>query len=137
MILQNLFRRKGRTTLTLVGISIGVAAIVALGAVAQGLQAGFSAMTRGSQADFVLTQANAMSTIVSTIDETVADQLRTWPEVADLDGGNLRPLLNDIAPTIRNLDEQCTFIGDAVGGASCGGGKIVFTASYPAFHGNG
>ena len=95
MILKNLFRRKGRTILTLVGISIGVAAIVALGAVAQGLQAGFSAMTRGSQADLVLTQANAMSTILSTVEETVGDQLRTWPEVADVDGVLLSNALID------------------------------------------
>ena len=33
MIFKNLFCRKGRTILTLLGISIGVAAIVALGAV--------------------------------------------------------------------------------------------------------
>jgi len=48
MVFRNLFRRKGRTILTLIGISIGVAAIVALGAVGQGLRAGFGAMTRGS-----------------------------------------------------------------------------------------
>ncbi|HIC93569.1 MAG TPA: hypothetical protein EYP09_04885 [Anaerolineae bacterium] len=63
MILKNLFRRKGRTILTLVGIAIGVAAIVALGAVARGMRAGFAAMTRGSQADLVLTRAGAVSAI--------------------------------------------------------------------------
>jgi ABC-type antimicrobial peptide transport system permease subunit len=86
MVFKNLFRRKGRTILTLVGISIGVAAIVALGAVAQGLRAGFAAMSQGSQADLVLTQANAMSALLSSVDETVADELRTWPEVANVDG---------------------------------------------------
>ncbi|MBC7250589.1 MAG: ABC transporter permease [Anaerolineae bacterium] len=86
MIFKNLFRRKGRTILTLVGISIGVAAIVALGAVSRGLRAGFSAMTRGSQADLVLTQTGAMSVITSSMDETIADELRTWPEVAAVDG---------------------------------------------------
>jgi putative ABC transport system permease protein len=35
MVFKNLFRRKGRTILILLGISIGVAAIVALGAVAR------------------------------------------------------------------------------------------------------
>lgn len=86
MIFKNLFRRKGRTILTLLGISIGVAAIVALGAVAQGMKAGFTAMTRGSQADLVLTQADAMSTLMSSVDEAVADELNAWPEVADVDG---------------------------------------------------
>ena len=86
MVFKNLSRRKGRTILTLVGIAIGVAAIVALGAVAQGLRAGFAAMSQGSQADLVLTQANAMSALLSSVDETVADELRTWPEVANVDG---------------------------------------------------
>jgi len=97
MIFKNLFRRKGRTILTMAGISIGVAAIVALGAVARGLSAGFSAMTRGSQADLVLSQANAMSALMSSVDETVADQLRTWPEVVDLDGVLLSNALIDNA----------------------------------------
>jgi ABC-type lipoprotein release transport system permease subunit len=86
MVFKNLFRRKGRTIVTLVGIAIGVAAIVALGAAAQGVRAGFTAMTRGSQADLVLTQTGAMSVIMSSVEETVGDALRTWPEVANVDG---------------------------------------------------
>ena len=86
MIFKNLFRRKGRTILTLVGISIGVAAIVALGAVAQGMRAGFTAMTRDSQADLVLTQADSYTALMSSLDETVAEELQTWSEVADVDG---------------------------------------------------
>ncbi|HEY68067.1 MAG TPA: ABC transporter permease [Thermoflexia bacterium] len=86
MILKNLFRRKGRTILTLVGISIGVAAIVALGALAEGMRAGYTAMARGSQADLVLTQKGAMDITLGGVEETVAEQLRAWPEVADADG---------------------------------------------------
>jgi ABC-type lipoprotein release transport system permease subunit len=85
MIFKNLFRRKGRTILTLVGIAIGVAAIVALGAVAQGLRAGFSSMTQGSQADLVLSQTEALTVLMSSIEESVADKMRAWPEVAELD----------------------------------------------------
>ena len=86
MIFKNLFRRKGRTMLTLVGIAIGVTAIIALGAVAQGLKAGFAALTRGSQADLVLSQGESLSALVSSVDETVADQVRALPGVADVDG---------------------------------------------------
>ncbi len=86
MIFKNLFRRKGRTLLTLVGIAIGVATIVALGAVAKGIRAGFAAMTQGSQADLVLAQASGLSALVSSFDETVADEVRALPEVADVDG---------------------------------------------------
>ncbi|MGD1995989.1 MAG: ABC transporter permease [Anaerolineae bacterium] len=86
MILKNLLRRKGRTILTLVGISIGVAAIIALGAMAEGMRAGYSAMTRGSQADLVLTQKGAIDVTMGGVEEPVADQLLTWPEVTDVDG---------------------------------------------------
>jgi len=37
MIWRNLFRRKARTLLTIAGIAIGIAAVVALRAVADGL----------------------------------------------------------------------------------------------------
>ncbi len=84
MVCKNLFRRKGRTILTLVGISIGVAAIVALGAMAEGMRSGYTAMARGSQADLVLTKgADVMDT---SVEETVAEQLLAWPEVADVSG---------------------------------------------------
>jgi len=86
MIFRNLFRRKGRTILTLVGISIGVAAIVALGAMAEGMRAGYTAIAQGNQADLVITQKGAMDITLGGVEETVADQLRAWPEVADVDG---------------------------------------------------
>jgi ABC-type antimicrobial peptide transport system permease subunit len=86
MIFKNLFRRKGRTILTLVGIAIGVAAIVALGAVSKGLKSGFSAMTQGSEADLVLSQAEGISALMSSLDEAVADGVRTLSGVADVDG---------------------------------------------------
>ncbi len=86
MIFKNLFRRKGRTILTLVGISIGVASIVALGAMAEGMRAGYSAVTEGSQADLVLFPKNAMDITLGGVEETVAEQVLAWPEVADVDG---------------------------------------------------
>ncbi len=86
MVFKNLLRRKGRTMLTLVGIAIGVAAIVALGAVAQGMEAGFIAMTRGSEADLVLTQADAVSALLSSFDQQVAEELQHWREVSAVDG---------------------------------------------------
>jgi ABC-type antimicrobial peptide transport system permease subunit len=86
MILKNLFRRKGRTLLTLAGIAIGVAAIVGLGALAKGMRAGYTAMAEGSKADLVLTQTGVMDITMGGVEASVADQLRVWPEVADVDG---------------------------------------------------
>ncbi|MDY6875102.1 MAG: ABC transporter permease [Chloroflexota bacterium] len=86
MIFKNLFRRKGRTILTLLGISIGVAAIVALGAMGQGMKLGFTAMTQGSQADLVLSQVESLSALMSSLEESVADKVHALPDVADVDG---------------------------------------------------
>jgi ABC-type antimicrobial peptide transport system permease subunit len=93
MILKNLFRRKGRTLLTLAGIALGVAAIVALGAMAEGMRAGYTAMATGSRADLVLSQEGVMDITMGGIEETVGDQVEAWPEVAAVDGmlmGNVR-----------------------------------------------
>ncbi len=86
MVFKNLFRRKGRTILTLTGIAIGVAAIIALGAMAEGMRAGYTSMARGSQADLVLTQAEAMDVTLSGIEESAGQLLESWPEVAAVDG---------------------------------------------------
>ena len=86
MVLKNLFRRKGRTILTLVGIAIGVAAIVALGAMAKGLKAGFSAMSQSSQADLVISQSESLTSLISSVDESAAEDVRVLPGVAAVDG---------------------------------------------------
>jgi ABC-type antimicrobial peptide transport system permease subunit len=84
MIWAYLIRRKERTLLTLLGISIGIAAIVALGAVAEGMRTSYTAMARGSRADLVLTRSADI--MHASIKETVANQLQSWPEVADATG---------------------------------------------------
>ena len=81
MILKNLLRRKSRTLLTVLGISIGVAAIIGLGAMADGLEAGYSSMLGGSQADFVLSDPEAMDISLSSLDENLSIELADLPEV--------------------------------------------------------
>jgi ABC-type lipoprotein release transport system permease subunit len=81
MILKNLYRRKIRTLLTVLGISVGVAAIIGLGAMADGFETGYSAMLGGSQADFVLSQPDSMDIAYSSVDESVGAELEAMPEV--------------------------------------------------------
>jgi ABC-type lipoprotein release transport system permease subunit len=98
MVFKNLFRRKGRTILTLVGIAIGVAAIVALGAMAEGFRAGYTSMARGSKADLVLTKKGAMDITMGSVEETAIAQLQAWPEVAAVDGMLLGDVKAEDAP---------------------------------------
>lgn len=86
MVFKNLFRRKSRSLLTLAGIAIGVAAMIALGALAAGLAAGYQAMASTSQADFVLTQADSYDLSLSAIDEHIGTELLAMPEVRQVAG---------------------------------------------------
>jgi len=86
LIFRNLFRRKTRSLLTLAGISVGIAAIVALGALAEGLQAGYGAMSRGSGADLMILQAESYDITISSVDESLGERLRTMPEVRAIAG---------------------------------------------------
>ncbi len=86
MTLKNLLRRKIRTLLTVLGISIGVAAIVALSALAAGLETGYNAMLTGSKADLILSQPDTFDISYSSIDESVGAGLLAAPEVAEVSG---------------------------------------------------
>jgi ABC-type antimicrobial peptide transport system permease subunit len=86
MIFKNLFRRKSRSLLTLAGIAIGVAAMIALGALGAGLASGYQAIAGGSQADLIMTQAESYDLSLSSVDEHIGDQLLVMPEVSEAAG---------------------------------------------------
>jgi len=86
MILRNLLRRRTRTFLTVVGIAIGVAAIVALVAIADGFASGYYGLLSGSEADLVITQAESLDMSISVIDEEVGPQLAALPGVEEVEG---------------------------------------------------
>lgn len=97
MILKNLLRRKARTTLTILGIAIGVAAIIALGVMASLLENGFTSMMTGSKSDLLLSQPDTFSLSYSAVDETIVDALAAMPEVARVSG-----MVQDIVQTPEN-----------------------------------
>ncbi|MCJ7532177.1 MAG: ABC transporter permease, partial [Anaerolineales bacterium] len=86
MVLKNLFRRKLRNLLTALGIGVGVAAIIGLGALAQGLNSGYSSMMSSSQADLVLSQPDTMDVTYSAVDEEIGPQLLAMPEIKAVSG---------------------------------------------------
>jgi ABC-type antimicrobial peptide transport system permease subunit len=94
MIFKNLFRQKGRTLLTIFGISIGVAAIVGLGALADGLQAGYDSILTGSKADLILSQPGAMDLTTTSVDEGIAADLDAMSEITSVSG-----MLQGFVPT--------------------------------------
>ncbi|MCJ7703364.1 MAG: ABC transporter permease [Anaerolineales bacterium] len=86
MIFKNILRRKGRTFLTVMAIAIGVAAIVALGALADGVQAGYDSFITGSKADLILSQSDSMDISLSILDESIGDELAAMSEVTQVSG---------------------------------------------------
>jgi ABC-type antimicrobial peptide transport system permease subunit len=86
MIFKNLLRRKTRTLLTVIGIAIGVAAVVALGALAEGFINSYTTILTSSGADVIVSQGDAADLLFSAVDETVAPQLAYTPGVSKISG---------------------------------------------------
>lgn len=86
IIIKNLLRRKSRTLLTVLGISIGVAAIIGLGALADQFRAGYQSMLSGTSSDLILSQTNSFDISFSSVDESIGQDILAMPEVSDVSG---------------------------------------------------
>jgi len=85
VIVRNLLRRKTRSFLTLVGLAIGIAAVVALGAMARGMSSYYS-LYGGDEVDLLVTQSKAVDAMFSAIDESVGEEIAHFPEVEEVAG---------------------------------------------------
>lgn len=86
LIVKNVLRQKTRTALTLLGISIGIATILSLGAVADGLKESFGGVLKTGEADFTVAQAGSSDLSFSRIDEETLRELRRTGGVAQAEG---------------------------------------------------
>jgi len=86
MILKSLLRRKTRTLLTIIGVAIGVAAVVALGAIAEGMVAQLTGMLTKGGMDLTVMQANIADMGLSAIDEGVGRRIAAMPGVKSVSG---------------------------------------------------
>ncbi len=67
LIIRNLLRHRARSLLTIVGISIGIATIVTLGLITEGLKGTVEEAIKAGKADFSIAQAGVVDLILSTI----------------------------------------------------------------------
>ncbi len=97
MIVKNLIRRPMRTLLTLLGIAIGVAAVVALGAMAQGMVVNYGSAI-GLSNDLLVIQANAFDPLFSSLDDTFETRIQAIPGVENVDPGVYAWIATDEMP---------------------------------------
>ncbi len=71
LILKNLLRRKTRTFLTVLGISIGIATIIALGSIGEGLKKSMGDFLKVGGADFIVAQ-------YGTAEKRLKIEVRKW-----------------------------------------------------------
>lgn len=79
--LKNLFRRRTRSVLTIMGIGVGIGAVVALLGLAWGLEESWNDAYRARGTDLVV-RKSAGGLMAQPFDDKVADRLRQLPDVA-------------------------------------------------------
>lgn len=86
LIALNLTRRRGRTLLTAIGISVGVATIVALLSLTGGLTRAAGQLIHLGNADFGLFQGGLTDITASTLPQSLIQRAKEQPGVADAAG---------------------------------------------------
>jgi ABC-type antimicrobial peptide transport system permease subunit len=84
--IKNLWRRRVRSLLTILGIAVGVAAVVVLSAFGEGMARGFGSAETSADADLLVTQRDAMMLMVGAIDAEAGDDLKRIRGVAEVAG---------------------------------------------------
>ena len=85
-MLRSLLRRRTRTALTVVGISIGLSAVVLLGGLADGFIVVFNQLMAGTDMDLVVRQAEASDLGYSAISERDGRKIAALPGVQSVSG---------------------------------------------------
>lgn len=86
LILKNLVRQRIRTGLTVLGISIGITTVVALGVVTTSLKESAGEIIQLGEADFMVAQEGAADLTFSVVSEEDAAALAEHPNVARAEG---------------------------------------------------
>ncbi len=86
MIWRNLMRRKTRSILTVVGVAIGVAAVVSLVAMGDGFYTQMNSMLSKGGSDLAIRQAKTADMTLSALDEDLGRRLAALPEVEHVSG---------------------------------------------------
>jgi len=105
LILKNLMRRRMRTILSVLGIAIGIAAIVAFNAVGRGFKESLDRYMRSSGAQILVVNRSAMAPEYSTITQEEQDALRAIPGIEHMSPGTFMIISGRVLkrPTLKFL----------------------------------
>lgn len=106
MILRNLWRRKIRTALTIFGIAVGVAAVLALSAFGEGMATGMAALSASTAADLQVAQKEALMLMLSAVDDEMEAELRQLRGVEEVAGTVIGFVQMTDAPYFAALGED-------------------------------
>src|SRR5947209_11840714 len=76
-IARNMLNRKARTSLTVLGLSVGIAAVMILTGIAWGFERSFMAIYRSKGIDLVVVRAGISNQLSSNLDAGLADRIRS------------------------------------------------------------
>jgi putative ABC transport system permease protein len=86
LVFRNLIRQKIRTGLTVVGISIGIAAVVALGIITSSLKSSAGQLLTAGGSDFAIGRQGSSDLTFSTLTASDRQKVENYPEVAHVSG---------------------------------------------------
>ncbi len=92
LVLRNLTRRRGRTLLTLLALTMAVASVVALRGIARGFTDSFAGIYRSHGVDVVVSRQGTADRLSSSVGEPAIDQIRSVDGVAAAAGVLLETL---------------------------------------------
>ena len=101
LILKNLLRRRTRTLLSLLGIAIGIAAIIAFNAVARGFKASIDRYMQGSGAQMLVVNRSAMAPEYSRISKEEVDFVRNIPGVEHASPGTFTIIAGRVLQKVK------------------------------------
>ena len=84
--LRSLWRRRGRTAMTVTGVTIGLMAVVALSGMADGMGREITKMFGAGEVDLMVRQAGSSDLAYSAINERVGKQIAAMPGVESVSG---------------------------------------------------
>jgi len=101
LVLKNLLRRRTRTLLSLLGIAIGIAAIIAFNAVARGFKASLDRYMQGSGAQVLVVNRAAMAPEYSRITREEVEAVRAVPGVDHVSPGTFTIIAGRVLQKVK------------------------------------